>query len=206
MIKVNPVNTSAVSACVSVAIGFTGGPTIEPIIQPTSTWTVYAPINPPTSAWPVYAPINTPTPASVDNPTGSCNAGETYVNLTVSTDYWHYKTSWEFLTDISTIMSHGTNVYGNYRTYYEDISCVSKSAKYTSNIKDSYDNDDYYSSYKLYVDDGVVFSGSNFLYEETHVVPSNFNIFMLNLVTYNYGEENSWNLMDSSGDVIQSEK
>ena len=52
----------------------------------------------------------------------------------------------------------------------------------------------------------MVFSGSNFGYEATHVVPANFNIFVLDLVSDNYSVETSWDMMDSLGDVIQSNK
>ena len=78
-------------------------------------------------------------------------------------------------------MRRGTSFYGNSRTYYADIGCVSNSSDHTFNIKDSYVDGIYYGSYEVYVDDGVAFSGSNFGYEATHVVPVNFNIFVLNL-------------------------
>ena len=84
-------------------------------------------------------------------------------------------------------MSRGTSFYGNCRTCDEDIGCVSKSEEHTFNIKDSYGDGIYYRSYELYVNDDVVFSGSNFGFEATHIVPINFNIFVLYIVTDNYG-------------------
>ena len=216
MIKVNSINTSVVPAYASVTISLafpttapinpptSAWPVSAPINPPTSAWPVSAPINPPTSAWPVSAPINPPVSAPVDDPTGSCRAGEAYVKLTISTDYWGYETSWEFLSGGRTIMSRGTSFYGNSRTYDEDIGCVSKSAEHTLIIKDSYGDGIMYGSYELNVDDQVVFSGSNFGYEATNVIPANFNTFVLDLFTDTYGGETSWDLMDSMENVIQS--
>ena len=101
-------------------------------------------------------------------------------------------------------MRCGTNFYGNSRIYYEYIGNVSKSADHTLNIKYSYGDGIYYGSYELYVEDDVVFSGSNFRYEATHVVPSNFNIFVLKILIDNYGGDTSCYIMDIIGGVIQS--
>ena len=84
-------------------------------------------------------------------------------------------------------MIHGTSFYGNSRTYDEDIGCVSKSTEQTFNIKDSYGDGIMYGSYKLNVDYQLVFSGSYFGFETAHVVPENFNIFVLDLDTDIYG-------------------
>ena len=88
MIKVNSINTSVVPAYVSVTIGFVGGPTTAPINPLKSTWLVSAPINAPKFFRAVSAPINPPTSATFFNPTGSCNAGDAFVNLNMSTYHW----------------------------------------------------------------------------------------------------------------------
>ena len=50
----------------------------------------------------------------------------------------------------------------------------------------------------------MVFSGSNFVSSATHLVLAEFNNFVLNLETDNYGGETSQDPMNSSSDVVQS--